>query len=377
VIVKVQGVFERNKGALLMLEAIRDRLARDLPEARIAVPTSVSASYRRRHKLLGVLPEKGRKTKLLRFVPQGLLMRRGLVLPQHVDVLLDSSGFGYGDFWGLDKLRARLLGALKRWKQPGRVAVLLPQALGPFDAPGMKAAFAESLDLLDLAFVRDAQSMAHVEAAAPGHSRVRAAPDFTNLLHPPLKAEFANLVGHSFVIPNEKMVSGDRGSQRSAYVRAMAIAVEAIRNSGRTVDLLVHEGAPDRELAEEINAALSKPVELVDLPSPLDTKAAIASAELIVSSRFHGLVSALSNAVPALAVGWSHKYNELMADYGARELSVELDEEEAWRGHVAALLEAAGSPGFRATLAEAAEEQRGRSEAMWEETITTIRSARR
>lgn len=374
-IVKIQGVFERNKGALLMLEAIRERLARDLPEARLAVPTSVSAGYRRRHGLLGVLPDGSRKAKLFRFVPRALLIRRGLVLPGHVDVVLDSSGFGYGDFWGLDKLRDRLLGALKRWKRPGRIAVLLPQALGPFDAPGMKRAFADSLDLLDLAFVRDAQSMAHVEAAAPGHARVRRAPDFTNLLHPPLKREFAHLAGHSFVIPNEKMVAGDRAGQRSAYVRAMAIAVETVRDSGRTVDLLVHEGAPDRKLAEAINAALAQPVDIVDLPSPLDTKAAIAAAELIVSSRFHGLVSALSNAVPALAVGWSHKYNELMADYGARALSVELGAEAAWRSDLAALLEAAGSADFRGALAAAAEEQRARSEAMWQATVAAIKTA--
>jgi hypothetical protein len=48
-----------------------------------------------------------------------------------------------------------------------------------------------------------------------------------------------------------------------------------------------------------------------------------------------------------------------------------------WRGHVAALLQAASSADFRATLAAVAEEQHGRSEVMWEETIATIRSGRR
>ncbi|HEX8420420.1 MAG TPA: polysaccharide pyruvyl transferase family protein, partial [Sphingomonas sp.] len=77
------------------------------------------------------------------------------------------------------------------------------------------------------------------------------------------------------------------------------MASSDLADGAERVDLLVHEGAPDRELAQDTNATLAEPVELVDLPSPLDTKAAIAAAELIVSSRFHGLVSALSNAVPA------------------------------------------------------------------------------
>ncbi|NPV57324.1 MAG: hypothetical protein HPY76_11730 [Anaerolineae bacterium] len=41
----------------------------------------------------------------------------------------------------------------------------------------------------------------------------------------------------------------------------------------------------------------------------------IARCDLLVTSRFHGMVSALSLGVPTLVIGWSHKYAETMADF--------------------------------------------------------------
>lgn len=374
-IIEVVGIYERNKGALLMLEAIRARLAEDFPHARFAVATSVSASYRRQHGLLGVM-RTGRswKSRVRSLLPSFAIRPWGLVKGAKVDVVLDASGFGYGDFWGLPKLRDRLLNQVAAQHREGTIAVLLPQALGPFAAPGMAETFRRAVDDLDLVFVRDRASWNHVAEAVGSRPNVALAPDFTNLLHPPLPDRYSGLKGHGFVIPNEKMVSGDRASMRASYVRFLAQAVEAIRRSGRPVALLVHEGAKDLALAEEVNASLSDAVDIVNAPSPLDTKAIIAAADLLVSSRFHGLVSALANGVPSLACGWSHKYAELMSDYGTPELNLDLADENSWDPALDRLLSSAASEAFRKGLSEAATVQKQRSERMWQRTVDMIRS---
>src|SRR5262249_33913841 len=50
--------------------------------------------------------------------------------------------------------------------------------------------------------------------------------------------------------------------------------------------------------------------------SPSKLKGILGTARVIIGSRFHALVGALSQAVPSVAVGWSHKYEMLLSDYG-------------------------------------------------------------
>lgn len=48
-------------------------------------------------------------------------------------------------------------------------------------------------------------------------------------------------------------------------------------------------------------------------------KAVIGACDVMVVSRFHAMVGALALATPALVFGWSHKYAEVMADFGMEE----------------------------------------------------------
>jgi polysaccharide pyruvyl transferase WcaK-like protein len=373
---EIVGVSPANKGAVLMLEAIRERLTQAFPDAQFAVPLAWPPAERLAKGVWATPSRTGRRptmASLFEHAPARLQHALAFIPDRDIDVILDASGFGYGDFWGLPKLQNRLTRRLARWKRPGRRAILLPQALGPFEAPGMAEAFRQALDHLDLAFVRDDASQVYVEAVAPGRSNVHRAPDFTNLLHPELPARLNHLKGRSVVIPNEKMVTGEPAETRTAYVAFLRMAVEAIRRSGREVFILVHEGAPDRALAQELNATLEPPAPIVDERSALVTKAVIGAADLVVSSRFHGLVSALSSGVPALACGWSHKYDELLADYGCPGYSIRADDRDRWPAHLDRFLAEAPTPAFREALATAAAEQRRRSEAMWEIVIDLLR----
>ena len=45
-------------------------------------------------------------------------------------------------------------------------------------------------------------------------------------------------------------------------------------------------------------------------------RAVISRADILITSRFHGMVSGLACSVPTLVVGWSHKYKEVMDQFG-------------------------------------------------------------
>lgn len=54
-----------------------------------------------------------------------------------------------------------------------------------------------------------------------------------------------------------------------------------------------------------------------------EVRAYIGHCQLLVASRFHAMVFALSKQVPVMLVGWSHKYQEVMQQFGLGEYAVD------------------------------------------------------
>lgn len=53
-------------------------------------------------------------------------------------------------------------------------------------------------------------------------------------------------------------------------------------------------------------------------------RAIIAATDILVTSRFHAMIAALSVGTPPLVIGWSHKYDEVLQPFGAAAASFDI-----------------------------------------------------
>lgn len=323
-IIKVIGIGRPNRGAELMLAAVKQHLDSHAEEFIVIEGTLSDFWGRFRSKLdrkFGIHVT-GSLDWLINLIPLGIRRRFNWFTDSDVSVFLDASGFAYGDKWGADKLKRRLASDLPRWKRLGKKIILLPQALGPFTQPDFKDAVKTVVDLADLVFVRDQESYQYLVAVSGVRSNIILRPDFTNGV---TVDTVETSPGQVAIIPNSKMIEMGEVNSLELYVNVMVSAINLVRSAGKSVYLLNHEGERDRAVINAINAALVTPVEVVDPKDPLKIKAVIKNAEVVISSRFHGLVSALSQGVPVIAMGWSHKYEELLNEYDARDYLIKVD----------------------------------------------------
>lgn len=99
------------------------------------------------------------------------------------------------------------------------------------------------------------------------------------------------------------------------YLTLLTSIIQSSQHMGHKVFLLNHEGRGDEDLMRRCAKNLKEGVEIVTGLNALEVKGLISISYMVVSSRFHGVVSALNASVPCLATSWSHKYKELFRDY--------------------------------------------------------------
>ena len=83
--------------------------------------------------------------------------------------------------------------------------------------------------------------------------------------------------------------------------------------------ILIHEGLDDYRLGETINAGLDKALPIIWHEDPMVSKGILGACDGVIASRYHALVSALSQGVPCLGTSWSHKYHTLFENYDCPE----------------------------------------------------------
>ena len=376
-VIEIRRAGFTNKGAELMLRAAVEQIRKRMPDADVVMIPDSADSYCRRGSLcikqkvwlqkLGV-----RWGDLAAIVPDRTRRRYGLYLDSEVDVVLDAAGFAYGDQWPIRRL-AEAAGSSARWKRNGTKLILLPQALGPFTDSIRQRHATELICNAALVFPRDVQSYQHVLGLVGEQPYVQVAPDFTNLLEGAIPASFESELNRFCVIPNYRMIDKTDDEVSARYVKLMASIVQELDSRGAKPFLLIHEGSNDLWLAMQISNRLARPVNVVVEEDALFIKGIIGQSDGVVSSRFHGLVSALSQGVPALGTSWSHKYNMLFADYGFPEGVID---SEMLMDQIGSKIDRITAPSarekVRQTILHHAHEYKGKAQKMWDKVFAVI-----
>lgn len=303
-----------------------------------------------------------------------------------IDAVVDISGYAWGDPWVRQastgwgaELRSAISRALVSDPQAlmaaGAPFIYLPQCWGPFErcaarrraddivrtATKLYARDQESLDWLTMLHSFSSEKVALASDIAFTFEGAPAEEARTLLTELGIRFDGTPIVG---IVPNMRVyerASGDGAD--SLYVRELVrIAVHFAERIGCQVVVMPHEiklrpvAVPDDRylcrLVSEAAADAGTVCAAVAEYSSEELKAMIGEVDLLVSSRFHSIVAAMSLRVPVVSIAWSHKYRELMESVGLGGYVVEQEDladsslvdlcDQAWaeREHLAASLEA-------------------------------------
>ena len=345
----LSGVETNNKGAELMLYAILQEIERRHPEAIVYMPRD-----RMFHELSYV------KTKLdFRYVPCGKFEQKfhlaGVfgklkipfqLLPHSItmgkiDYYLDGSGYRFSDKFKFSARSADILqGQLSAYTKQGAKVIFLPQAFGPFEKVITREVLAVLNNNATLLMPREKVSYKYLEdSGVVDMKKVKLYTDFTSLVDGVFPSKYEYLRDGICIIPNSQMINKGAISME-AYLDLLKEIVSCAGNTGRKVYMLNHAGRQDKELCNTIKQLVADKIEMVTDLNALEVKGLISSAYLVITSRFHGLASALNCCVPALSTSWSHKYEELYHDYALESYVLPLDDNANALGEIKKLLDA-------------------------------------
>jgi colanic acid/amylovoran biosynthesis protein len=251
------------------------------------------------------------------------------------DVLLDQGGITFTD--GREKFLLYNIASILPALMVGTPVFKCAQAVGPFRNPVNRFFAKVFLPRVHTLVTRGAVTHQHAESL--GLTNLEAGADYAFALeldgdeadrvHAVYSGDFferGSVVGVSpSVVVQKKIEASGRD-----YAGEMASFIDHLAATGHRVVLLPHSvrdssGTHNNDLPlclqirDRLTASATE-VLLIDRElSSQELRYVIGRCDLFVASRFHAMVSALAMAVPVLVVGWSHKYEEVLAMFDAQE----------------------------------------------------------
>ena len=371
----LSGVDTNNKGAELMLYAILQEIERKFPHSIVYIPEDrilQGTSYISTSLDFRVVPHR-KIEKYLRLsaifwllhIPYWLMP--SMVSMGKIDFFLDGSGFKYSDQFKLSSKFEKFLNIqLSAYKKKKTKIIFLPQAFGPFEKTHTKKILSIINQNAALIIPREKVSYQYIEnTGIVDMNKVRLFTDFTSLVEGVFPSQYERLKNGICIIPNMQMINKGIISYDN-YVKLLLSIIEESKKHGHQVYLLNHEGKKDEVFCKELQKELAEKIVCVSGLNALEVKGLIASAYLVISSRFHGVASSLNSCVPCLATSWSHKYKELFNDYTLSNCILPLDHLETTLNMIVENLQEENNQSIRKTLSKQVPLIKEETQRMWD-----------
>jgi colanic acid/amylovoran biosynthesis protein len=376
--IEIHGTGTHNRGAELMAIAIAERMRATFPDVRLVVSSNFGDAFSRaQHQFLTTweFPGRGRARLAglaLKFGPPGILSTLGLVPPQEIDVVLDASGFAFSDQWG-PAPALHLLEKMNGQARKRKPLILLPQAIGSFNIPEVATVSRELFKRAALVCARDLQSYTMAKDVGISSDILRRYPDFTVGIQP-LQPQHLQLPDEfSVIVPNIRMM--DKGLSATGYLDFLSRSIKLLQTQGMNPVFVLHDADGDRKVIDQV-CAVGNQIPVIEHSDPRVLKFILSRATLVLGSRFHALVSSLSQGVPCIGAGWSHKYLELFEDFACPELLIaDITDTAALETAVDALSRLASRLDYEKKIKAAAARIKESNEDMWQEVELLIRSS--
>ena len=221
----------------------------------------------------------------------------------------------------------------------GVPTVKAAQALGPFQSIPNKWLAPLVLRRVKTVCARGARTREHLDSLG-GVNAVDVADLAFSLdeaagLPSAVSTAIGSIDSNFIVVMPSAVVKGIFESTGGNYVSVMASLVMEIRSkTGRSVVIAPHSyraGLPegrmnDGPVCREVAEACAGDSQVLGLDSDLtagELRHLVALGSVLVTSRFHAMISGLATSTPTVVVGWSHKYKEVLDDFGLSSLGLD------------------------------------------------------
>lgn len=351
-IMLVGGCLAGNMGGDAMYETYIDQIKKVYPECEIVVMTKYPNDE------ISICKERGYSVysfttiqRLLYGIP--FWMSKGRIKPKHLsstlsqysecDLIADFSGISFSDYRSFPDLLIN-----SSWFLPafvtGTPIIKMSQSLGPYKKITTYIFAKYCLKRINIVVARGNESYKVTKDLLPNKEEIINLPDVAICLNPSGESEKSKILSkigineEPYITMAPSVVVNERfGKERyeelfeeiilmvSEKMKMPIVFVPHTRNLSKALgvdsasdDLDICCNIANRQALKDVDIRIIR-----DKYNARELKSVIGASEIAIGSRYHFLVAALSSGVPAVALGWGHKYMDLFEIFDMQKFAFE------------------------------------------------------